>query len=180
MSHSLRKLPTVVTSSVSVEGRLPNNLGPSYSGKMKLRLENHDELKYLVSTYSADNDRIYTGVGRKGARIITFDPILKANIFPLGEILQYFLDLGARAMNVPVEVEFAAEMNPEPDVPNEFRLLQIRPMKVANSFEDVTVYDEDDGRVVARSDQSPSNGRITDGWTECVGYDLGKRQICYT
>ena len=124
--------------------------------------EKHDVLKYLGSTYSADNDRIYTGTGRKGARIVTFAPILKANIFPLGEILEYFLDLGSRAMNVPVEVEFAAEMNPEPDVPNEFRLLQIRPMKVATSFEDVSVYEADDSRVVARSDQALSNGRITD------------------
>ena len=124
--------------------------------------EKHGVLKYLGSTYSADNDRIYTGIGRKGARIVTFAPILKANLFPLGEILQYFLDLGSRAMNVPVEVEFAAEMNPEPDVPNEFRLLQIRPMKVATSFEDVSVYEADDDKVVARSDQALSNGRITD------------------
>ena len=124
--------------------------------------ERHGVLKYLGSTYSADNDRIYTGIGRKGARIVTFAPILKASIFPLDEILQYFLELGSSAMNVPVEVEFAAEMNPEPDKLNEFRLLQIRPMKVAASFEDVSVYDCDDDRVVCRSDQALSNGRIDD------------------
>jgi hypothetical protein len=65
-------------------------------------------------------------------------------------------------MNVPVEVEFAVEINPEAEVPHEFRLLQIRPMKVAASFEDVSVYDADEERVVCRSDQSLSNGRITD------------------
>ena len=124
--------------------------------------EKHGVLKYVGSTYSADNDRIYTGIGRKGPRIVTFDPILKADIFPLGKILQYVLDLGSRAMNVPVEVEFAAEINQESTLPNQFRLLQIRPMKVANSFEDVSLYDQDDSRVLCRSDQALSNGQITD------------------
>ncbi|MFC1689319.1 PEP/pyruvate-binding domain-containing protein [Pseudomonadota bacterium] len=134
-------------------------------GLIKLNIkeaENHGVLKHVGSTYSADNDRIYTGIGRKGPRIITFDPILKANIFPLGEILQYLLELGSRAMNVPVELEFAAEINPESNVPNQFRLLQIRPMKAATSFEDVSIYDQDDSRVVARSDQALSNGQIND------------------
>jgi hypothetical protein len=119
-------------------------------------------LRYVGSTYSADNDRIYPGVGRKGARIVTFDPILKTNIFPLGEILQYFLELGSSAMNVPVEVEFAVEMNSGNDRPNEFRLLQIRPMKVAASFEDVSVNEGDDRPTLCRSDQALGNGRIDD------------------
>ena len=134
-------------------------------GLIKLNIkdaEKHGVLKHVGSTYSADNDRIYTGIGRKGARIVTFDPILKAKTFPLDEILRYFLDLGSRAMNVPVEVEFAVEMNGDSSIPDEFRLLQIRPMKVASSFEDVSVYDQDDTRIVCRSDQSLSNGRIND------------------
>ncbi len=124
--------------------------------------ERHGVLQHVGSTYSADNDRMYVGTWRKGARIVTFAPILKANIFPLDEVLRYFLELGSKAMNVPVEVEFAVEINPEPEVPHEFRLLQIRPMKVAGTFEDVSVYDADEERVVCRSDQSLSNGRITD------------------
>ncbi len=91
-------------------------------------------LKYVGSTYSADNDRIYPGIGRKGTRIITFDPILKSKIFPLDSILQYLLQLGSRAMNVPVEMEFAVEINSDPNKPNEFRFLQIRPMLVDSSF----------------------------------------------
>jgi hypothetical protein len=127
-----------------------------------IEAEDHGVLKFVGSSYSADNDRIYTGIGRKGPRIVTFDPILKANIFPLGEILKHLLELGSRAMNVPVEVEFAAQIDPESSIPNDFRLLQIRPMKVAHKFEDVSIYDPDDSRVVCRSDQALSNGRIND------------------
>ena len=87
-------------------------------GLVKLNIaesEQHGVLKFVGSTYSADNDRIYSGIGRKGARIVTFDPILKSKIFPLDDILKYLLQLGASAMNVPVEVEFAAEINSNSD-----------------------------------------------------------------
>jgi DNA-binding NarL/FixJ family response regulator len=134
-------------------------------GLVKLNItdaERHGVLQYLGSTYSPDNDRVYTGIGRKGTRIVTFDPVLKANQFPLADILEYFLELGSGAMNVPVEVEFAAEINPDPKVLNEFRVLQIRPMKVATSFEDVSIYEGDDQPVFCRSGQALSNGRITD------------------
>jgi DNA-binding NarL/FixJ family response regulator len=132
-------------------------------GLVKLKItesEQHGVLKYVGSTYSADNDRIYSGIGRKGARIVTFDPILKSRIFPLDEILQYLLELGSGAMNVPVEIEFAAEVNTDPEKLNEFRFLQIRPMMVETSFEDISVYDDEDQQILCRSDQALSNGRI--------------------
>ncbi len=125
-----------------------------------LESEQHGVLKYVGSTYSADNDRIYPGVARKGPRIVTFDPILKSKIFPLDSILQYLLELGSKAMNVPVEIEFAAEINSDPDKPDEFRFLQIRPMMVETSFEDISVYDDEEEQIFCRSDQSLSNGRI--------------------
>ncbi|MBT8072926.1 MAG: histidine kinase, partial [Xanthomonadales bacterium] len=99
-------------------------------------------------------------VGRKGARIVTFDPILKSRIFPLAEILEYLLELGSGAMNVPVEIEFAAEFTSGSDELDEFRFLQIRPMMVETSFEDISVYDNDDQQVFCKSDQALSNGRI--------------------
>ena len=134
-------------------------------GLIKLKMaesEQHGVLKFIGSTYSADNDRIYPGIGRKGTRIITFDPILKSKLFPLDEILQYLLQLGSRAMNVPVEMEFAVEMNSDPDKPNEFRFLQIRPMLVETSFEDIPDYDSDDPQIFCNSNQALSNGRIKD------------------
>jgi len=139
-------------------------------GLVKLNMtesESHGVLKFIGSTYSAENDRIYPGIGRKGARIITFDPILKSKLFPLDKILQYLLRLGSSAMNVPVEMEFAVEMNSDPGKPVEFRFLQIRPMLVDTSFEDVSVYDDDNDQVFCRSDQALSNGRI-DGVRDIV------------
>ena len=150
-----------------------NSVFPEVGGEVgliKLKVsdaESHGVLQYIGSTYSADNDRVYPGIGRKGTRIVTFDPILKTKIFPLAEILQYFLELGSGAMNVPVEVEFAVEFNPERGKPNEFRLLQIRPMKVAASFEDVSIDEGDADSVFCRSERALGNGRI-DGIRDIV------------
>lgn len=134
-------------------------------GLVKLKTtesEAHGVLKYVGSTYSADNDRIYPGIGRKGTRIVTFDPILKSKLFPLGDILRYLLQLGSRAMNVPVEMEFAVEVSTETDKPHEFRFLQIRPMLVDSSFEDVSVFEGNGEQVFCKSDQALSHGRIDD------------------
>ena len=70
-------------------------------------------------------------------------------------------------MNVPVEMEFAVEMNSVPGKPDNFRFLQIRPMLVDTSFEDVSVYDGDNEHVFCKSDQALSNGRI-DGVRDIV------------
>jgi CheY-like chemotaxis protein len=140
------------------------------TGMVKLKMtdsEQHGVLKYVGSTYSADNDRIYSGIGRKGTRIITFDPILKSKIFPLDRILHYLLQLGSSAMNIPVEMEFAAEINSVPGKPNEFWFLQIRPMVVEGSFEDISVNDGEFQQIFCRSDQALSNGRI-DGVRDIV------------
>jgi hypothetical protein len=134
-------------------------------GLIKLKIpaaEKHGVLKFVGSTYSADNDRIYPGIGRKGTRLITFDPILKSRIFPLDEILQYLLELGSSAMNVPVEMEFAVEINPGPDKAHEFWFLQIRPMMVEPSVEDISIYDGENQEILCKSDQALSNGRIND------------------
>ncbi|MCW8925818.1 MAG: hypothetical protein OQJ84_06145 [Xanthomonadales bacterium] len=132
-------------------------------GLVKLKVadaEKQGALKYVGSTYSADNDRIYPGIGRKGARLVTFDPILKTKLMPLDEILQYLLQLGSKAMNVPVEMEFAAELSSDARKPHEFRFLQIRPMMVDTAFEDISVQDCDKERLFCKSNQALSNGRI--------------------
>jgi hypothetical protein len=70
-------------------------------------------------------------------------------------------------MNVPIEMEFAVEMYSEPGKLNEFRFLQIRPMLVDASFEDVAVFEGESEQIFAKSDQALSHGRI-DGIRDIV------------
>ncbi len=85
--------------------------------------EKHGTLNAVGSTYSAENDAIYEGIGRKGTRIVSFAPVLKSNLFPLPDVLSLILELGRRCMNCPVEIEYAGDI-----ATREFSLLQIRPL----------------------------------------------------
>jgi DNA-binding NarL/FixJ family response regulator len=113
----------------------------------------------LCSTYSPDNDRIYTGSSRKGIRIITFAPILKSGTFPLTDIVKYLLRLGSRGLNCPVEMEFAVNLNPPSGKPKEFAFLQIRPMLKDMQFETVSLDDVPGAQIVGRSEKALGNMR---------------------
>ncbi len=69
--------------------------------------EEDGPLKYVGSTYSAENDNITDGIGRKGTRVITFGPILRGKLFPLPEILELLVDMGTWGMGTHIEIEFA-------------------------------------------------------------------------
>ncbi|MEK7703377.1 MAG: PEP/pyruvate-binding domain-containing protein, partial [Myxococcota bacterium] len=69
-------------------------------------------LRWVGSTYVADNEAIYDGLSRRGRRIVTFAPILKQKLFPLPEIVAELLAIGTRTMGTSVEIEFAARLSP--------------------------------------------------------------------
>ncbi len=124
------------------------------------RAESDGTLSYIGSTYSPDNDRIYEGTSRDGIKIVTFAPILKSNIFPLADMINFLLQMGSNGMNSPVEIEFAAELNRDKDKPSELGFLQIRPMSADSFIEEVSFDRLDKSRIICKSDQSLSNGRI--------------------
>ncbi len=123
--------------------------------------EEDGTMAFVGSTYSHENDRIYSGVGRSGVKIITFDPILKAGIYPLDEIIRFLLNMGSSAMNCPVEIEFAANLHPSSSkTKNEFNFLQIRPMAVDVAGGKFVLKDIESERIFCKSSQSLSNGRV--------------------
>jgi len=117
-------------------------------------------LRYVGSTYSPDNDRVTEGVNRPGIKLVTFAPILKSKIFPLDEIVRFLLQLGSSGMNIPVEIEFAAELSRDPNKPHNFGFLQIRPMATEMVLEGVTLDKFDNDEIICKSNQALSNGRI--------------------
>ncbi|MDR3762842.1 MAG: PEP/pyruvate-binding domain-containing protein [Acidobacteriota bacterium] len=118
-------------------------------------------LHYVASTYSRDNDAIYDGLSRPGARVVTFAPILKYNIFPLPEILEYLQKLGADALGRPVEIEFAVRMG-QNGAPAEFGFLQMRPLVCSREAEDQAVESVEAASILCRSANVLGNGRIED------------------
>lgn len=84
--------------------------------------------KYTTSVWDRDNERISDSPFDEGRKIITFNNILRYNTFPLAEIVDEILTLGAREMRCPVEIEFAVNMDVPYGEQQIFNLLQIRPI----------------------------------------------------
>ena len=93
--------------------------------------ESFPSLKRVASTFDMQNARIVDSCFPDGPRFVTFAPVLKYNTFPLADIVRTLLDIAAREMKTPVEIEFAANLGDESSLLN---VLQIRPIS-ADSLE---------------------------------------------
>lgn len=130
---------------------------------LKLWLEEAEKdgiLRYLVSTYSQDEDRLYDGLLKTGARVLTFAHILKNNLFPLSEILVFLLNLAKEAMGTAVEIEFACSLNPDGVLPAYFGFLQLRPMVGRGEFVEIDPQSVPPERVLCYSQKVLGNGII--------------------
>ena len=112
----------------------------------------------LVSTYSAENNAVYDGMGRPGVRLVTFAPILKHDVFPLAEILQELLILGMAGTRLPVEIEFAATLGAGGE-PAEMGFLQLRPVAPSREDADVKLSDVRRERIFCESPSVLGHGR---------------------
>jgi hypothetical protein len=119
-------------------------------------------LAAVASTYSAENDAIYDGIGRPGAPLVSFAPILKHGVFPLADIIRELLVLGMAGTRLPVEIEFAARRGGRRDEPLEVGFLQLRPLAAAREGGDVQISDVERARVFCESPATSGHGRIDD------------------
>jgi CheY-like chemotaxis protein len=122
--------------------------------------ESDGTLRAVASTYSNDNDAVYDGVSRPGARIVTFAPMLKHGTFPLAEILDILVRAGEDALGNPVEIEFAVRLPQQAGQVAEFGFLQIRPLTLARDSEDLALDDVQPERLICLSSKVLGNGLI--------------------
>jgi hypothetical protein len=119
-------------------------------------------LTFLGSTYSPENDAIFDGISRPGVRLVTFAPILKYDAFPLAEVLQRLLEIGAYASGVPVEIEFAVNLSVPRGEPKEFAFLQLRPVARAGDLTPPDLGELDESKLVCHSPSVLGNGIVDD------------------
>lgn len=118
-------------------------------------------LKYLVSTFDA-NDRVIrdTEFGR-GRKVVTFANVLKHGVFPLAEITDFMLETGQYEMGRPVEIEFAGNINPESGKNGEKGVvywLQIRPIVDIKEMLDDSIMAVPDEDLILRSETALGHG----------------------
>lgn len=119
-------------------------------------------LSYVGSTYSHENETIYDGTSRPGARLFTLAPVLKYRVFPLPEIIEKLLELGSWGMGSPVEIEFAVNMAVKRGEPKQFGLLQMRPLVINNELEELDLGNYTQEQLVCSSENVLGNGIVRD------------------
>lgn len=119
-------------------------------------------LDRLGSTYSPENDAIYDGISRYGVRLVSFAPVLKDNLFPLCDILNLILELGKRGISGPAEIEFSVNMSVPKGQPQEFNLVQLRPMVISHEREQLETDSTDEAQLLCRSTHVLGNGFVDD------------------
>jgi hypothetical protein len=115
--------------------------------------------RLIASTYLPENDSISSGVVTGGTPLITFAPLLKGHHIPLPEILVRLLTLTERAMGVPVEIEFAVELESGLGAEQTLNVLQLRPMVVEPMSQEIEVGPEELERAVIHSEHALGHGR---------------------
>lgn len=116
----------------------------------------------VFSTYSAVNSRIVPGVEESGARIVSFDAILKYGKYPLAKALSEIMDICRKELLCEVEIEFAADVAPSGKL--SLKLLQVRPISSYSAEREVN-FDElkvSLGTLFLESGKALGNGFVND------------------
>jgi CheY-like chemotaxis protein len=113
----------------------------------------------VASTFSAENNAVYDGIGRPGVRLVTFAPVLKHDLFPLAEILRELLILGMAGTRLPVEIEFAASLGARGEL-SEMGFLQLRPVAMSRDGADVDTESFPRERLLCESPSTLGHGRV--------------------
>lgn len=116
----------------------------------------------VFSTYSAVDSRIVPGVEESGARIVSFDAILKYGKYPLAKALSEIMDICRKELLCEVEIEFAADVAPSGKL--SLKLLQVRPISSYSTEQEVN-FDElkaSLGTLFLESGKALGNGFVND------------------
>ncbi len=94
--------------------------------------------------------------------IITLEGILQHKSFPLASILKNCLEIGEKAMGVPVEMEFAVDLteNEAEDINPTFYILQIRPLNIDRENVEINAMELDRNEIFLFTTKGMGNGII--------------------
>ena len=118
--------------------------------------ETDGALRNIASTYDSRSDRVSPGLSAQGPRILNFAGTLVLKAIPLNDIVQHMLSMSQRALNAPVEIEFAATYDPD-----RVGFLQVRPMVVSDEKVDIQDSELMDDHLLVASERVLGNGVVS-------------------
>ncbi len=123
--------------------------------------EGDPALRHVASVYDYQSDIVRDGNHSKGKRIITFAGILQHDSLPLAAILKDLLEIGQQEMNLPIEIEFAVNMDVPKGFPYVFSFLQIRPIVETDQSSHIDMDKVREEDTILHSVSALGNGEFT-------------------
>jgi DNA-binding NarL/FixJ family response regulator len=130
--------------------------------------EEDGTLALVGSTYDYEDDVIRDSLHEPGARLVTFNNLLKWEALPMAEAIHELLKVFSEGMGCPVEIEFALDqgdfgrVNPRWSPPYKpwLYVLQVRPQAAQMSGPKIDTQHLDEADVLCRTDRSLGHGII--------------------
>lgn len=116
-----------------------------------------DALRHLVSTYDANDGILRDTSEGPGRKIVTFTNVLRDEAFPLAEAVNFMLTEGQQAMQRPVEIEFAGNIEGGA-LKGRIYWLQIRPIIDRKDDVDEVLLNLPDSELLLRSNTALGHG----------------------
>jgi len=117
--------------------------------------------RHVASVYDYDSDMVRDGLNYEGKKIVTFAGILQHETFPLAAIVKDLLEIGQKEMNLPIEIEFAVDMDVAPGLPYVFNFLQIRPIVETDQRSNIDIGELDLSTAILYSESALGNGEFS-------------------
>lgn len=117
-------------------------------------------LRYMVSTYDARDQYIRDTDQGPGRKLVTFANVLSHGAFPLAESIKFMLSEGQSAMQRPVEIEFAGNIDYNGKTKGHVYWLQIRPIIDPKAYVDDKILSVPGEQLILRSDTALGHGNV--------------------
>jgi Pyruvate phosphate dikinase, AMP/ATP-binding domain len=116
-----------------------------------------DTLRLVASTFDSGRDRLVPGDHGPGPRVLNFAPLLGLGLWPMNDAVRSLLASCERAVQAPVEIEFAATLDADAGTAR-IGFLQVRPMAATATRVEVTEDDLASPETVVASSSVMGNG----------------------
>lgn len=117
-------------------------------------------LKGIASTLDPYTGMISESPRAKGIKMLTFNGILKYEMLPLAPVINDVLKLGSKAMNEPVEIEFAINTERSAEKKPDFSILQIRPISTNSLYSEINIDESEKENALIYSNKVMGNGEV--------------------
>ena len=126
-----------------------------------------DALRHMVSTYDVNDGILRDSAEGKGRKVVTFSNVLRDGAFPLADAVNLMLTEGQKAMQRPVEIEFAGNIDGDGALKGRIYWLQIRPIIDRKDDVDEELLSLPDENLILRSTTALGHG-TTDNVTHIL------------